>query len=191
MDVVREGVAEKKKRRRIAFAVAGVAVMSLATFGLSRVRAGAPPVDGSTLWMDTVQRGSMLRQVRGTGTLVPEETRWIPAVTEGRVERILMQAGASVDAGTVILELSDPAQMQNALDAEMQLRAAEAELESLKATLQSQHLDQLAATARLKAEYEQARLRADSDEELSRQGLMPEISRKLSRSAADELKNRY
>ncbi|MEO8219075.1 MAG: HlyD family efflux transporter periplasmic adaptor subunit, partial [Acidobacteriota bacterium] len=191
MDVAREGISEKKKRRRVALVVAGVTVVSLATFGLSRVRPAAPPVDASTLWTDTVQRGPMLRQVRGTGTLVPEETRWIPAVTEGRVERILLQAGTPVEADSVILELSDPAQIQNALDAQLQLRAAEAEMESLKATLQSQHLDQMAATARLKAEYEQAKLRADSDEELGRQGLMPEISRKLSRSAADELNGRY
>src|SRR5207245_2570841 len=143
-----------------------------------------------TLVIDTVKRGGMLRQVRGLGTLVPEELRWIPAATEGRVERIVDQPGSTVSPDTIILELSNPELEMQALDAESQLRAAEAQHAELKVRLESQHLDQEAAAASVQADYAQARMRADTDQQLAEQGLVADLNRKLSRVAADQLENR-
>ena len=191
MDIVRTDLLRKKRKRQALVVVAAVLAVALLTLGVSQLKPAAPVVDAATLWDDTVKRGPMLRQVRGTGTLVPEEIRWIPAATDGRVERILIQPGARVSATTVLLELSDPEQVERTLNAEWQLRAEEAELSSLRARLEGESLSQQASAARLKAEYEQARLRADADEELARQKILPEITRKVSQKAADELGNRY
>jgi HlyD family secretion protein len=132
----------------------------------------------------------MLRQVRGVGTLVPEEIRWIPAATEGRVERILIQPGTAVTPQSVLVELSNPELEQQALEADSLLRAAEAQYVELKVRLESQRLDQVAASARVTADYRQAKLRADTDAELARQGLIADLTRKLSQVAAEELENR-
>src|ERR1700716_2725048 len=105
MDVPRQGVAEKKRKRRILIIAASAVGLILATFALSRLKPAAPSVDRSSVWIDTVKRGPMVRQVRGLGTLVPEEIRWIPANTEGRVEKIVVRPGTQVKADTVILEL--------------------------------------------------------------------------------------
>src|SRR5438067_12115695 len=130
MDVPREGVAAKKRKRRIII-IAGSAVgLILATFALSRLKPAAPSVDRSSVWIDTVKRGLMVRQVRGLGTLVPEEFRWLPATTEASVERILIWPGTKVDAGDVILELTSPALEQSAHEAEWQAKGAGAELPS-------------------------------------------------------------
>ncbi|PYQ21572.1 MAG: RND transporter [Acidobacteria bacterium] len=167
-----------------------LAAVLLITAGLSRLRPAAPSVDSATLVIDTVKRGSMLRNVHGLGTLVPEEVRWIPAISEGRVERLVILAGTPVKADTVILELSNPELELQALDAESQLRAAEASLTELKVRLESQHLDQEAAAARVKADFHQARLRADADGELAKNGLIADINLKVSQVTADELGNR-
>src|ERR1700716_4498971 len=127
MDVPREGVAAKKKKRRIMIIAASAVGVLLATFALSRLKPAVPSVDRSTVWVDTVKRGPMVREVRGLGTLVPEEIRWIPANTEGRVEKIVVRPGTQVKADTVILELSSPELEQAAHDAESKLKAAEAE----------------------------------------------------------------
>jgi HlyD family secretion protein len=158
--------------------------------GRSRLTPAAPSLDRGTLVIDTVKRGGMLRQVRGLGTLVPEELRWIPAATEGRVERIVVQPGSTVSPDTVILELSNPELEMQALDAESQLRAAEAQFAELKVRLESQHLDQEAAAASVQADYAQARMRADTDQQLADQGLVADLNRKLSRVTADQLENR-
>jgi len=128
MDVPREGVAAKKRKRRIIIIAASVLGLILATIAISRLKPAVPSVDRSTVWIDTVKRGPMVRQVRGLGTLVPEEIRWIPANTEGRVEKIIVWPGTQVEADTVILELSSPELEQTAHDAELQATAAEAEL---------------------------------------------------------------
>jgi HlyD family secretion protein len=132
----------------------------------------------------------MVREVRGLGTLVPEEIRWIPAQTQARVERLVLLPGTTVTADSVILELSNPEIETVALDAESQARAAEARYTELKVRLQSQLLDQKAAAARVEAESRQARLRADADAELARNGLIAGLTLKLSESAADELEHR-
>lgn len=175
---------------RAATAAAIVAALLAATFALARLRPAAPPVDRNTVVIDTVRRGPLSREVRASGTLVPEEIRWIAAPTDARVERIVVHPGTAVRAGTVILELADPQQQQSARDAEWQLRAAEADLQSTRAQLESERLDRESSLARLRAEREQARLKADADAELERQGLAAKITRRISQSSADELERR-
>lgn len=190
MDIRRDDLARAKRRRRILIGVlVGVAVL-LATLGLSRLEPAAPSVDRATLWIGTVERGPMIREVRGTGTLVPEQMRWIPAVTEGRIEKILVQPGERVEPETVLMELSDPGLVQTALEAAWRLRSEEAEYESLKASLEARRLELEASVARIHAEAEQARLRAQADEELAKEGLLGELPRKLSSTTANELERR-
>jgi HlyD family secretion protein len=192
VDIARPAIiAQQKRTRRIAYGAASLVAVLLITLGLSRLKPAAPSVDRATLVIDTVKRGGMLRQVRGLGTLVPEDFRWIPAATDGRVERIVVLPGSIVTADTVILELSNPELEMQALDAESQVRAAEAAYTELKVRLESQHLDQEAAAASVQADYAQARMRADTDEELAQQGLVADLNRKLSKVAADQLENRH
>jgi HlyD family secretion protein len=190
VDIARPSQAKSRRRKRILYSAAGLGAILLITLGLSRLKPAAPSVERATVWIDTVKRGSMLRQVRGLGTLVPEEIRWIPALTTGRVERLVVKPGTEVKANTVILELSNPELELQALEAESQLRAAEAGYTEVKVRLESTRLDQQANAARVQAEYHQAKLRADTDAELAAQGLIAELTLKLSKVAADELANR-
>src|SRR6266481_7377395 len=127
MDIQRPSNARARKIRRIAFGTVALILIAGVTFGVSRLRPAAPRVDRATIWPDEVKRGPMLREVRGLGTLVPEEIRWIPAQTDSRVDRIVIRPGAVVKPETIILELSDPTLQRDALDAEFQLKGAEAE----------------------------------------------------------------
>ena len=190
MDIARPGRAREKKIKRIIYGASGLAVVLLITLGLSTLEPAAPSVDRATVWIDSVKRGSMLRQVRGLGTLEPEEIRWIPARTQGRVERRLILPGALVEPTSVILELSNPQLEADLRDAKSQMRAALARSTELEVRLESQRLDQEANAARVRAEYEQARLRADRDAQLFAEGLVADIDRQLSRVAAEELENR-
>ena len=162
----------------------------LVTIGLSRLEPAAPSVEKATVLVDTVKRGLMLRQVRGSGSLVPEEIRWIPATTEGRVERILTLPGRVVKADTVLLELSNAELVVTAQDAESEMKAAEAEYKNLKVQLQSALLTEQAAAAAIQADYRQASLQAEADALLAKDGLVAEITQKVSRLRADELKSR-
>ncbi|MFL6230958.1 MAG: efflux RND transporter periplasmic adaptor subunit [Pyrinomonadaceae bacterium] len=192
MDVPRGGKAKNRKRtRRIIYAVVGVVALALITYGLTKIKAAAPTVEGGTTYKGTVQRGQMLRQVRGAGTLVPENVRIIAAAQQGLVERVLVQPGTEVSAGTVLVELSNPELQQSSVDTEYQMRAAEAEMNNIKAKLESDRLSQQAVTANVHAEYEQAKLQADTDAQLAKEGLVPALNLKLSKSRADELANRY
>jgi len=183
-------VSPHRKRIRQAAYAGGALALLLVTLGLSRLKPAAPSVDRSGVLIDAVKRGPMLREVRGLGTLVPEDVRWIPAAAEGRVERILILPGTFVKADSVILELSNPELELQALDAESQVRQAEAQYTELKVRLQSQQLDQKAAAARVQADFEQAKMQADTNTELARQGLIADLTRKLSDVAARELGNR-
>src|SRR6201981_1930804 len=136
MDVPRVGVAAKKRKRRIMIIAASALGLILATIAISRLKPAVPSVDRSTVWIDTVKRGPMVRQVRGLGTLVPEDIRWIPANTEGRVEKINIWPGTKVEPTDVILELSSPELDQSAHEAESKAKGAEAELTTMRATLQ-------------------------------------------------------
>ncbi|MFQ5790245.1 MAG: efflux RND transporter periplasmic adaptor subunit [Acidobacteriota bacterium] len=190
MDIKREGVARKRRIRRLIYSALGVAAVLLITLALSRLEPAAPTVSRATVWMDTVKRGSMLRQVRGPGTLVPVEIRWIAARTDGLVERITLP-GIEVDGDTVLIEMSNPELEQAALDAEYQLRAAEAQYEDLRVRLESQLLNQRAAAASVRAEFKQARLQAEADQDLHDQGLIGDLTLKLSQVRADELAIRH
>ena len=154
----------------------------LVTIGLSRLEPAAPTVERATLWTDTVQRGPMVRQVRGPGTLVPERTRWISAVTAGRVEAILVQPGANVDSATVLLVLSNPEVQLQMLEAQRQLAAAEAELVNLQTSLETQRLNQEAAVASARANNQEASRTAATSEELVERGL---IARNEASTASD------
>lgn len=191
MDIARPAsVARQRRLRRIAYGVGGGVAVLLITLGLSRLKPAAPAVERSTVLTDKVKRGPLLRQVRGLGTLVPVEIRWIPAVTEGRVERIVIQPGTEVRPDSVILELSNPETEQLALEAESQLREAEAQYVETKVNLERGHLDQQATAARVQSEYHQAKLRAETDAQLAKQGLIADLTLQLSKLAADELAQR-
>lgn len=189
MDIARSQ--PKRKNLGRAAGAAGIVVAVLVTtLALARLRPAAPPVDRNSVVIDTVHRGPLTREVRASGTLVPEEIRWIAAPTDARIERIVVHPGTAVKADTVILELADPQQQQSARDAEWQLKAAEAELQSTRAQLESERLDRESSLARLRAEHEQAKLKADADAELERQGLAAKITKRISQSSAEELARR-
>jgi HlyD family secretion protein len=190
MDIPRPHAARRRRVRQLAIGGGAALFILVTTLGVSRLKPAAPSVARSAVVMDTVKRGPMVRQVRGMGTLVPEEIRWIPAATDGRVERIVVQPGTRVEADTVLIELSNPEVELRAVETESQLRAAEAAYNELRVRLESQRLDQQAIAARVQAEHQQARLRADADDELAREGLVADLNRKISRSTADELANR-
>jgi HlyD family secretion protein len=194
MDIVRKDKDKKKRNRRlrqILFAVIGIVAIGLITLGVSRLKPAAPSIDRGTVLIDTVKRGPMLRQVRGPGTLVPEEVRVIAAATEGRVERINVQPGTEVTGGTVLLELVNPTLAQQASDAEFALRAGEADYNNLKVRLESDRMTQAAGAATVRADYQQAKLQLDTDEQLAKDGLIPALNLKLSRVRTEELANRY
>jgi HlyD family secretion protein len=175
MDIQRPAsVKEAKKRKQIMLGAVAVIVIALVSVALARLRPAAPTVERATVWVDTVKRGPMVRQVRGLGTLIPvdEARRWVPASTQGRVERIVLRPGVQVTPDTVVLELSDP-QVQQALnDAEQGLRQAEANFNSLKATLDSETLNQRAQAAIVAADHQNACTEMEMNRALSKDGLV-------------------
>ncbi|MCC7376280.1 MAG: HlyD family efflux transporter periplasmic adaptor subunit [Verrucomicrobiales bacterium] len=189
MDIPRPDRARALRRRRMWLTLSAVAALALVTWLVSRLEPAAPMVD-SPVWVDTVKRGEMLRQVRGPGTLVPERIQYVQSESDGRVERIFVQPGTEVTPDTILLELSNPELKQAAFDAEWALKASEAQLERLRANLESDRLTQLSQLATLKAEHAQAEIEAQADEALGRDGLVPPILCKKSRSRADDLKAR-
>ena len=188
MDVPVSPALRRRRQVRRWFIVTGIGVLlALVTLGLSQLQPAAPSVEKSTLFMDTVKRGEMLRQVRGNGMLVPEDIRWIPAVNAGRVERILVLPGARVKADTVLVELSNPEVEQAAFDAEWQLKGAEAGLANLRVELGTEKLTQKKAVATAEAEYSNAKLNFEVEDELAKGGLTPAVTLKQARTKADEL----
>ena len=191
MDIKRPAKSKIKKRIRTGlFITVGLLAIGAVTIGLAKLKPAAPTLDPSTAVIDTVKRGQMLREVRGIGTLVPQLTRWVPAPAEGRVERILVQPGVEVGANTVIFEMSNPQVEQQAMDAEFQLKAAQADRESLRVRLDSDGLTQQSAIASIKAEYSQAKMQLDTDEVLGKQGLVPGILLKVARVRVQDLADR-
>src|SRR5581483_7349643 len=187
MDIPRPQARQARRRKRLIYAGISIAVLLGVTLGLSRLKPAAPPVERSTVWVDTVKRGPMLRQVRGIGTLVPEEIRWIAALSPGRVERILVKPGAAVKAETVLVELSNPQVRQAAVDAEYQVKAAEAEYNSLHVQLQSAVLNQKALAARAQRDYSEADMRAKTDTELAKLGVISQQTETVSSATAKQL----
>jgi len=192
MDIPRKSAARKKRIRLIIYVAFGLIAVASITWGISRLKPAAPSVDSGTVWRDTVKRGPMDLQVRGLGTLVPEENsqQAVPAVVQGRVVRRLVLPGTIVKADTVIMDLSNPEAEQAALDAEWQVKAAEAQYNSLKAQLDSQLLDQKATAATVKSDYLQAKLKAEKDVQMAKAGIGPEITAQLSQANAEALTTR-
>jgi HlyD family secretion protein len=191
VDIARPDIARKKRRQRVFIVVAGVAALTVVSVALSHLQPAAPTVDKASIWMDTVKRGSMLREVRGNGILVPEEIRWVTATSGGRIERIPLLPGVTVTADTVLLELSNPELKQAAFDADSALQSASAQLDKLVIQLKSDRLAQESVIANLKSELTLAQIEAEADEKLRQDGLVPELIAKRSRAKAEELKARH
>jgi multidrug resistance efflux pump len=192
MDIARPDIKRQKRRRQIVGLVIGVALLGVVTVGVARLKPAAPEVERSTVWTDTVKRGPMLRQVRGLGSLIPSQefTRQIPAETEATVVRIRMLPGSQVKADSTLLEMSNPQVEQAALDARLQLKAAEAEYQSLRVKLQSDLMNQKAGAATVTADYSQAKLQSETDKALYDLGVISGLAYKASKGKADELTTR-
>ena len=186
MDIPRPSQAKQRRRRRILFGAGGVLLLALATWLISTLKPAAPSVDRSSVWIDTVKRGEFLRQVRGIGTLVPDEIRWLAARTQGRVDRIVLRPGAAVEPDSVILVLTNPDVEQAAIAADSQWKASSAELESLRVQLERGVLEAESAAATAKANFDQANLRAQVNAQLSKDGLVSPLELQLSQVNAEQ-----
>jgi HlyD family secretion protein len=191
VDIARDPAILKRRRmRRALYSAVGILVLAAISVALARMQPAAPTVDRGTLLLDTVKRGDITIEVRGLGTLVPEDTRWLPAVTDGRVERIVLRPGAHVTADSVILELSNPQVQQEALTAHLALQSAEAALANLRVQLQNDLLAEESQVAALQADYTQARMDADTNAQLAAQQLASDLVLRQSQVKADGLKTR-
>ena len=193
MDIARPEFKQRKRKRQIALVAVFLVVVVALTMAVRRLKPAAPTVERGTVWTDSVKRGSMLRQVRGIGSLVPsqESVLQIPAETEATVVRIrVLPGGPPVKADTVLAEMSNPQVEQAAVDAELQWKAAIAEYQSQKMKLESDLMNQKAAAATVKADYSQAKLQADTDKSLYDLGVISGLAYKASKGKSDELTTR-
>jgi len=188
MDIARPSQARAKRRKRILLGAAAVIILTVITVALERLKPAAPTVDRSLVWIGTAKRGPMVRQVRGPGTLVPEDITWLAARTQGRVDRIILHPGAIVKPDSVILILNNPDVVQAASDAESQLKAGEAELANLKMTLEGAELNAESEAATARANFEQARMTAEVDQNLFKDGLVAELQLRLAKVNAEQSK---
>ena len=187
MDIARPSNAKKKRIRQAIYVVVGLLVVGGVSVGLSRLKPAAPTVERAVVWPDTVKRGNIMREVRGLGTLTPEDIRWIPATTQGRVEKIILRPGTQVKANDVILELTNPQLEQQLQDGELKLAAAVAGLENLKVQLNNDLLTTRAAAATVEANYNKAKMQAQMNEALSKDKLVSDLVLKQSQTDADSL----
>lgn len=189
MDIQRKSSARKKNIKRAIYGLVVLILVGGITYALSKLKPALQTVDGNTLWMDTVKRGDMVRDVRGLGTLVPEDIQWIPSTTEGRVDKILHKPGDIMEPDTVVIELSNPTLQQELINAELAVKAAKAKYDDLKVQLQSSTLTQKSVAARAKSDYEGAQLTADRKTELLKDGLVSDLEQKLAVITAKNLLN--
>jgi HlyD family secretion protein len=190
MDIQRPSNARAKKIRRIAYGTIALILVGGVTYGLSKLKPAAPSVDAGTVWSDTVKRGPMLREVRGLGTLVPEDIRWVAAQTDAHVDKWVLRPPAIVKPDSIIMELSDPAVQRDAVDAEYQLKGSEADLANLRVQVNSDLMSQKATEASVRSDYEQARIQHDTDEKLVKEGLTSQLIEQKSRVTVEQLKIR-
>jgi len=192
MDISRPDIKKKKMRRQLVIAGCGVVALAVVAFFVTRLKPAAPEVDRATVWTDAVKRGPLLRQVRGPGTLVPREDkiRLIPAETAATVVRIRVLPGAKVEPDTVLMDLVDPQLQQELLDAQLQLKGAEADYINTRAKVQSDLMDQKAAGATVGADFSQAQLQAQTDKSLFDLGVISGLTYSASKGKADELTTR-
>jgi HlyD family secretion protein len=187
MDIARPEDKRRKRMRRLIYAAVGLLLVGIITTALARLKPAAPSVDRSTVWTDTVKRGPMMLEVRGLGTLVPETTWTVPAATDGRVAKRYLLPGTPVKAGTVILELTNPQLEQETLDAEYQLKGAEASLEQTKAQLQNQLMDKRTQAASISSQYRTAEMQKEAKEQLMKNGLAARLDVRTAEVQAEEL----
>src|SRR5260370_14329545 len=180
MDIARPYNARKKRIRQALYAGIGLLAVVFVSVGLSRLTPAARTVERAVVWPDTVKRGRLVRQVRGLGTLRPEDIRWIPATTQGRVEKIILRPGTPVKAGDVVLELTNPQLEQQLQDATLKLQAAEAGLANTKVQLDNDLLQQRAASANIEADYNKAKMQAQMNEALAKDQLVSDLVLKQS-----------
>jgi HlyD family secretion protein len=192
MDIARPEFKRQKRRRQVVLVGLAAVVVVVATIGVSRLRPAAPTIERGTVWTGTVKRGDMVRQVRGSGSLIPsqESVRQIPAETEATVVRIRILPGSQVKADTILLEMSNPQTEQAALDAQLQLKATEAEYQSLRVKLESDRMNQKAVAATVNADYSQAQRQAETDKALYDLGVISGLAYKASKGRAEELTTR-
>lgn len=190
MDIARPSNVRQKRIRQATYVLAASLIVVVGSVGLARLKPAAPTVEAATLWPDVAKRGPMVRQVRGLGTLVPEDIRWIPASTQGRVERIVLRPGTRVESDSVILELSNPQLEQERRDAELKVEAAEAALANLRVQVQNELLQQKASAAAIAAEYHKAQMQAEMNEALAKGQLVSELVRRQSQLDAEQLAER-
>ncbi len=181
MDKPRPGHLRRKRIKRAVLAIVGLAAVAVITIGVSRLEPAAPSVDANTVYQGVVERGEMLRQVRAVGRLVPEEVRWIPATTSGLVERIFVLPGEEVQPDTILAELSNPELEQQTLDAELAVRAAEADMANQRIQIRNNELADMVSAAQVEANFEQNRLQYEADVQLNEEGLMPSLDLNMSR----------
>ena len=191
MDIARPSNVRRKRIKQVAYAGAGLVAVLLITLGLSRLKPASPSVEGATVWRDTVKRGPMLREVRGLGTLVPEDIRWIPATTEGRVVKIILRPGTPVTSDVVILELSNPQLEQELRDAQLKVEASEATLANLRVQVQNDQLQQRASAASVAADFSKAKMQAEMNEALARDQLVSDLILRQSKTDAEQLAIRH
>ncbi len=192
MDIARPDLKQRRRKRQILWGSLAAVLLAGITIFVLRLKPAAPTVDRNTIWTDTVKRGNMLRQVRGLGTLVPREDkiRSIPAETEGTVVRILQLPGAIVHPDTVILQLTNPQLVQEAQDAMLQLREAEADYHNTQVSVNSSLMDQRSTAADINAQYKQAQLQAKTDKALYKLGVISGLAYSDSQGKADSLVTR-
>jgi HlyD family secretion protein len=187
MDIPKPSNVRRKPIRRATYGLIGMAAVAAITLGLSRLKPAPPSVDKATVWIDTVKRGPLLREVRGLGTLVPEDIRWIPATTQGRVERIVLHPGTRVKADSTILELVNPELDQELQDAQLKATAAEASLQNLRVQTANDFLQQKATAASVGAEYSKAKMQAEMNEALAVKQLVSALTLRQSKADAEQL----
>jgi HlyD family secretion protein len=190
VDIARPNQAKRKRVKRILWASVAVVAVAAISLGVSRLKPAAPSVDRAVVWIDSVKRGPMLRQVRGSGTLVPEDIRWITMQAQGRVERIILRPGAQVTPDTVILELSNPELEQSVRTAQLDYQSAQAAYTNRKAELESSLLQQEANLANIETQYKQADLDLKANEELYKEKLISLLTLEQKRGLEKDLKNR-
>ena len=190
MDIQRPSNARAKKIRRIAYGTVTLLLVGGVTYGLSKLKPAAPKVDANTIWSDTVKRGPMVRDVRGLGTLVPEDIRWLPAQTDAHVDKWVLRPPAIVHPNSIIMELSDPTVQKDFVDAEYQLKGAQADYENLKVQVNSDLMSQKATEASVRSDYEQAKIQHDVKVQLVKEGLDSSLNEQTTRVQEEQLKIR-
>ncbi len=186
MDIARPSNARQKRIRQALYIGGSLLVVALVSVGLSRLRPAAPTVEAGTVWRDQVKRGPMLRQVRGLGTLVPEDIRWITSTTQGRVEKIILRPGVKVTPDSEILELSNPTLDQELENARLQLQSADASFSNLRVQVQNDLLNQRSIAATVEAEFSKAKMKLEMDEALAKDQLVSELQLRQSQLDAQQ-----